>query len=139
MRLSRLAKGASQQGVTLIEALAALAVLSAGLLAVSAMMTRALHVRVDDIQRIRAERLLADAGEIAAMLPAPAPLAANLTFDWQERANTSLPHGEGTLTPDTRDSLAGLNTEISWVSRNGYLHRFRHFYPLGPGSLNTDP
>jgi len=51
VRLSRLAKGASQQGVTLIEALAALAVLSAGLLAVSAMMTRALHVRVDDIQR----------------------------------------------------------------------------------------
>jgi len=123
---------ARQHGITLIEALTALAVLSAGLLAITALMTRAMHIRIDDTQWIRAERLMADAGEIAAMLPAGDTLPENLATDWQTRAANSLPRGDGLMTTSTHNSLPGISTRLSWVSRNGQRNQLQRFYPAGP-------
>jgi Tfp pilus assembly protein PilV len=132
MHMSLSAATARQNGTTLIEALIALAVVSAGLLAITALMTRAMHIRIDDTQWIRAERLMADAGEIAAMLPAGDALSANLTADWQTRAANSLPRGDGLMTASTHNSLPGISARLSWVSRNGQPNQLQHFYPAGP-------
>jgi len=123
---------ARQKGTTLIEALTALAVVSAGLLAITALMTRAMHIRIDDTQWIRAERSVADAAEIAAMLPAGDTLPANLTADWQTRAANSLPRGDGLMTTSTHNSLPGISARLSWVSRNGQHNQLQRFYPAGP-------
>lgn len=117
------------KGGTLIETLAALAVLSAGLLGITTLVTHALHIRIENTEKIRAERLMADAGEIAALLPVAEEDARQLMTDWQLRAAVRLPRGEATLNAETQNMLPGIHARLTWASRGGQSNRLERFYP----------
>ncbi len=139
-----------QTGFTLVETLVTLAMLGAGTLVTLSLMQRALAERAVDLQHTRAQRLLADAGELIATLPAadaggfvivtgdpgcmspclPAELAAHLMFDWRARVATALPAGvAGIALRNTGDEQL-LDVQISWADNRGRRRSRRQSFAL---------
>lgn len=133
MRSSR--KG--QQGVTLVEVLIAVLVLSVGLLGVAAMQTTALsmnhsaylrsqanNMAYDIIDRMRANRPAALEGEytreIQAEPPAGSGVAATDVREWLSDLAATLPEGQGEISLSSRRLSVG----VQWRDRDGEAQRF---------------
>ncbi len=128
---------ARQHGLHLVETLVTLALLGAGTLTTLSLMHSNLALRAADLESLRAQRLLDDAGELAALFDptlltgldgsdpgcaAPCPpdeLAAHLYATWLGRVAANLPGGDGSLTvADTGDELL-LEARVSWTDNRG--------------------
>lgn len=120
---------ARQSGMTLIEALVALLVLSIGLLGVAALQmsslrnTHAAHMRSqatalasDITDRMRANRTVALTGAyniaIGATLTAPATLAEVDLFTWKNSLAATFPAGDGSVAVDPATSIASITIQL---------------------------
>ncbi|MCQ4346455.1 type IV pilus modification protein PilV [Pseudomonas stutzeri] len=102
-----------QHGVTLIEALITLLVLSVGLLGMAALQARSLQFNQDAHLRSQANVLLYDMAERCRALPG---LGADFDGEhelWQAQVSEELPDGQGSA-----DCAAGVCTlQVSWAGR----------------------
>ena len=118
-----------QRGMTLIEALVALLVLSIGLLGVAALQmsslrnTHAAHMRSqatalasDITDRMRANRTVALAGAyniaIGATLTAPATLAEVDLSTWKNSLAATFPAGDGSVAVDPATNIARITIQL---------------------------
>lgn len=103
----------SQHGVTLVEVLVTLLILSIGLIGMAAMQVRALQFNQDAYLRSQANVLLYDMAERCRATPA---LGSKFTADrtlWQQQVNQDLPDGRGSA-----ECNAGVCTlQVSWGGR----------------------
>jgi Tfp pilus assembly protein PilV len=121
-------------GMTLIDVLAALVIVSVGMLAVLGLLSRSMALRSLDLQQASAGRLVADAGELVAILeptrlrglahgpagppcsPCDAQQFAQLAYDsWRRRVAATLPAGVGTVTTSgAMGSPLVVEAEVAW-------------------------
>lgn len=127
----------SLRGLTLIETLVTLAILSVGLLGLNAFMAQSIALLNESVWHQRALRLTADASELLALLPATAlssnppvtaggcdateicsaaELFATSWTQWRTRVSDILPAGEGRLQQGSAGFGHATEVAVSWHS-----------------------
>lgn len=108
-----IARRPHQQGVTLIEALITLLILSIGLLGMAAMQVRSLQFNQDAYLRSQANVLLYDMAERCRALPRLDNAFSTERTLWQQQVSEGLPDGQGSAVCN-----AGVCTlQVSWGGR----------------------